>query len=146
MKLRLIYMVLIAGLALGNQPSAAQTPDTTVRNCTKNTIATGDFEKKRYAIKGNWTLTETCGEIEIQFSDTFKTKGGPDLKVFLSKTPIAGLTSQSAIQESIKLSVLKTAKGGQNYSLPTTVNLSDYKSVIIHCEAFSVLWGGFDLP
>ena len=104
------------------------------------------FVKKRYSIKGGWSLVEADGQTQIHFSEGFKTKGGPDLKVFLSKTPIDELDSKTAASDTKSIGVLKSKSGGQIYTVPGDIDLLDYKSVIIHCEAFSVLWGGFDLP
>ena len=110
-----------------------------------DTPATSNFVKKRYNIKGTWTVTETDGQKVIQFNDDFKTKGGPDLKIYLSSKSLTDLESGDVENTSVKLSVLKSNQGAQSYIIPDDVNLSDYKSVVIHCEAFSVLWGGFDL-
>lgn len=106
----------------------------------------GNFVKKRYSINGEWSIVEVEGETQIRFSEDFKTKGGPDLKVYLSKTPIDGLDSETASNDAQSIGVLKSKSGGQFYTVPADIKLSDFKSVIIHCEAFSVLWGGFDLP
>ncbi len=103
------------------------------------------FVKKRYNIKGTWDIIESDGQNIIRFNEDFKTKGGPDLKVYLSSQSITDLKSDNVTATSLKLSVLKSNKGQQSYIIPPDVNLSDYKSVLIHCEAFSVLWGGFDL-
>ncbi len=103
------------------------------------------FVKKRYNIKGTWDIIEVEGQKIIRFNEDFKTKGGPDLKVYLSSQSITELSSENVSATSLKLSVLKSNKGRQSYIIPPDVNLSDYKSVLIHCEAFSVLWGGFDL-
>ena len=107
--------------------------------------ATSTFVKKRYNIKGTWNVTEQNGQKVIQFNDDFKTKGGPDLKLYLSSKSISELQSGDVESTSVKLSVLKSNQGAQSYIIPEDVNLSDYKSLVIHCEAFSVLWGGFDI-
>ena len=107
--------------------------------------AAATFVKKRYNIKGTWTVTEQDGQSVIQFNDDFKTKSGPDLKLYLSSSSVSDLESGSVEGTSLKLGILKSNRGAQSYIIPADVNLSDYKSVVIHCEAFSVLWGGFDL-
>lgn len=107
--------------------------------------AASSFVKKRYNIKGSWSVAEKNGQKVIQFNDDFKTKGGPDLKLYLSSKSLSDLESGNVENTSVKLSVLKSNQGAQSYIIPADVNLSDYKSVVIHCEAFSVLWGGFDL-
>jgi len=104
-----------------------------------------DFVKKRYTIKGSAHIEEVDGEVTLVFSNDFKTKNGPDLKIYLSKRPLSRLSAQNVDKSTVRLSVLKSHRGAQTYKIPKTIDLDDYKSVIIHCEAFSVLWGGFDL-
>ena len=112
---------------------------------TTEAPAASTFVKKRYKIKGTWNVVEQDGQKVIQFNDDFKTKGGPDLKLYLSSKTLSELDGDGVENSSIKLSVLKSNKGGQSYIIPADVNLSDYQSVLIHCEAYSVLWGGFDI-
>lgn len=104
-----------------------------------------DFTKKRYSIKGTAKVVQTSAGTQIVFDDAFKTRGGPDLKVYLSKKSLSELQNETVIDNSLKLSVLRSKKGAQTYTIPDNITLSDYKSVLIHCEAFEVLWGGFDL-
>ncbi len=113
---------------------------------TQPTAANNLFVKKRYSIQGEWSVIRKDGQTQIKFSDSFKTKGGPDLKVYLSTTRIEDLDSQSASENTVSIGVLKAKSGGQIYTVPNDIDLEQYQSVIIHCEAFSVLWGGFNLP
>jgi len=108
--------------------------------------SSGDFTDKRYDIKGSWEIVNIDGQTAIRFSDDFKTKRGPDLKIFLSPRKIADVTGSTATDQSLKLSLLKSNKGEQTYIIPESVNLDKFESILIHCEAFSVLWGGFDIP
>ncbi len=103
------------------------------------------FVKRHYSISGNATLVETETGTEIVFSEDFETRSGPDLKVYLSKLPLAQLEDKSVDKNSLKIGVLKSKQGAQSYSLPQGVSLDEYKSVVIHCEAFAKLWGGFDI-
>lgn len=109
------------------------------------TEASSSFVKKRYKIKGSWNIIQKDGQNVLRFNDDFKTKGGPDLKIFLSSKPLAELNGDNVVESSHNLSVLKSKKGLQSYVIPDDINLSDYKSIVIHCEAYSILWGGFDL-
>lgn len=104
-----------------------------------------NFVKKRYTIKGEWSVSQHDGKTVIQFNDAFKTKSGPDLKVVLHKNTVDNVDPKTAVQDGVKIGVLKSNKGAQSYILPDDITLSDFKSVLIHCEAFSVLWGGFDI-
>lgn len=100
------------------------------------------FFKKKYSIKGSWSLVQRGDKTFIQFSDDFKTKNGPDLKVFLSPKSSDEVSGQNALEGSVKLGVLKNKKGAQEYEIPAGVDLSSFSTVLIHCEAYSVLWGG----
>jgi len=106
---------------------------------------TKQFVKKRYSIDGTAKVVTRDGKTHLIFSNDFKTKNGPDLKVYLTKKPVSQLTGEDVALEGEKLGVLKSNKGEQSYILPDDINTEDYKSVVIHCEAFTVLWGGFDL-
>ncbi len=103
------------------------------------------FVKKRYTIQGSAKVEQIDGETRLVFSENFKTKNGPDLKVYLSKVPLSSLSAQDVDQSAVRISVLKSNKGSQSYIIPADINLSEYQSVVIQCEAYTVLWGGFDL-
>ena len=85
------------------------------------------------------------GKKFIVFSDDFRAANGPDLKIFLSPKSIADATGKNAVDGSINIGELKKTKGTQEYEVPANINLADYGSVLVHCEAYSVLWGGGDL-
>ena len=103
------------------------------------------FVKKKYKIKGHWSVVQENGRTLIHFSDDFKTKNGPDLKVFLSPQSVGEVTGETVLDGAVTLGVLKSNKGSQDYLLPKGVSLANFSSVLIHCEAFSVLWGGGSL-
>lgn len=101
----------------------------------------GGWSKKSSRINGSWSIT---GNI-LTISDDFKTRSGPDLKIFLSTAPLSQLNGNNATSNAILVSPLASASGGQQYYLPAGVDLSQFQSIIIHCEAFSKLWGGAPL-
>jgi len=103
------------------------------------------FFKKKYNIKGSWTLVQRSDKTSIRFSEDFKTKNGPDLKVFLSPKSAAEVNGKNATDGAILLGVLKNNKGVQAYEIPEGTDLSLYSTVLVHCEAYSVLWGGGSL-
>ena len=69
--------------------------------------------------------------------EDFKATNGPDLYVYLS-------TDKSA-SDFVNLGRLKGNVGNQNYEIPQGTNLSKYATVIIWCQAFSVLFGSAEL-
>lgn len=105
----------------------------------------GDFIRKQKSIKGSWQIVERGDQTVIVFNDDFTARSGPDLKVFLSPTSISDVTGKTATDGSILISALTSNKGGQEYVVPEGVDLSNYSSLLVHCEAYSVLWGGADL-
>lgn len=138
--LAIISFAIIGSISLSTTAQESNT------QASSSTVTSSVFVKKRYSINGNWSVINIDGVTQIYFSEDFKTKGGPDLKVYLSEASIEELDSKTAANSAINIGVLKSKSGKQIYTIPDDVNLSDYKSLIIHCEAFSVLWGGFDLP
>ena len=107
--------------------------------------SSGGWTEKDYAIQGNWSVEQRGDEQVITLSDNFSTKNGPDLKIFLSPMTIEEVTGKTATEGSVLVSVLNSNKGSQEYVIPADVDLSKYKSILIHCEKYSVLWGGADL-
>lgn len=103
------------------------------------------FIKKKYSVKGQWSVVHENGNTLIRFSDDFKTKNGPDLKIFLSPQSIGDVTGKTALDGAVTLGRLKSNKGSQDYVIPQGVSLANFSSLLIHCEAYSVLWGGGSL-
>lgn len=69
--------------------------------------------------------------------EDFKATNGPDLYVYLS-------TDKSAF-DFVNLGRLKGNIGDQNYEIPEGTDLSKYTTVLIWCQAFSVLFGSAEL-
>lgn len=106
----------------------------------------GAFQPKEKSLAGSFQI-ETIGDrVQLVFSADFKTKKGPDLKVVLSPLSLSGANGDNAMRGALVLGPLKATKGSQRYLLPADLDLSRYKSVLVHCEKYSVLWGGGNLP
>jgi len=116
----------------------AMTPQTT----TAQSLAAGDFVQKSKRLKGSYKVVQENGQTIIRFSDNFRTTNGPDLKVFLSPQNVNSVSGQTATNGAVLLGLIKSTKGTQDSVFPANVNIADFNSVLIHCEAFSVLWGG----
>ena len=69
--------------------------------------------------------------------EDFKATNGPDLYVYLS-------TDKSA-SDFVNLGRLKGNVGNQNYEIPEGTDLSQYDTVLLWCQAFSVLFGSAEL-
>ena len=106
---------------------------------------TADFVRFNKTLKGQVEIVERDGQTVLRFSDSFRASNGPDLKVFLSPQGLDTVSGKTATNGAVKLGLLESTKGAQEYVLPAGVNLSQFGSVLIHCEQFSVLWGGATL-
>jgi len=107
--------------------------------------AGGAWQNQEFKVKGNWAVEQRADGDYIVLSDDFKTRSAPDLKLFFSKNNFSGVTGSNATQDSIFVAKLNSAKGGQAYKIPAGVNISDYQSLILHCEQYSKLWASTPL-
>lgn len=111
----------------------------------KKSSAPVRFEKKSFRVRGTYSVVEENGQTLIRLSEDFKTKAGPDLKIFLSPQNSQSVSGATAVNGSVLLGALKSNKGGSDYIIPAGVTLSDFQSVLVHCEAYSKLWAAGDL-
>ena len=109
------------------------------------TIASGSWTKKSFKVSGTWSIYTENGTTYVALSDDFKTRKAPDLKIFLSTYSASDANGKNATQGSVLISPLSSHKGGQVYEIPAEINVSDYTSILIHCEAYSKLWSAADL-
>ncbi len=75
----------------------------------------------------------------------FEVGPGPKYHVYLVPKP--GVRDEAAVKDSmfVDLGRLRAFKGSQRYAIPAGVDLAKYPSVVIWCEAFSVLISPADL-
>lgn len=106
------------------------------------TLYAGELSKKDKSIRGGWRIERRESGAVLVLREDFKARSGPDLKVFLSPTDFSSLRGGNAVAGSIALGELKSNRGSQEYVIPAGVDLGAFKSVIVHCEAYSVVWGG----
>ncbi|MEO1303357.1 MAG: DM13 domain-containing protein [Pseudomonadota bacterium] len=142
---------ILAAAIIGLSGMAACAPalaDAQVQASITQTVdyeTSGDFIRKSKRLKGSWSVEQRDGKTFIVFADDFRAANGPDLKIFLSPKAVSDATGKNAVDGSINIGELKKTKGVQEYEVPAGINLSDYGSVLVHCEAYSVLWGGGNL-
>ena len=78
----------------------------------------------------------------LRFED-LDVDNGPDLRVLLS--PNEDVRSSKDLGDYIELGKLKGNKGNQNYEVPDGVDVSQYKSAIIYCKPFKVVFNSANL-
>jgi len=126
-------------------PSLAQAAQSAPAVAMADKVQSGTFEKSSFTINGDWQIVRENGQMIFRLSDDFKTKNGPDLKLFISPKPVEDLNGITATTDAVRLAVLRSTKGAQEYVIPAGVDLSQFGSILIHCEAFSKLWGGANI-
>ncbi len=104
----------------------------------------GTWTKKSHSIDGTWEITSRNNQ-KVLVLKGLKTKSAPDLKLFFSKKTLPSLNGKNATNGATRIALLKSNKGNQEYIIPNNLNPADYKSLIIHCEKYSKLWGGSSL-
>lgn len=99
------------------------------------------WTKKANKITGAWEIAQIGERLELRLASNFKTKKGPDLKFVLSPQTVSAASGSNATTRSLILSPKATHEGAQRFTLPADTDLSNYKSLLMHCEKYSKLWG-----
>ena len=81
--------------------------------------------------EGSALVVEAGGKQYLRY-ENFKTLNGPDLYVYLAKTPDA--------KEFIDLGRLRATEGNVNYEIPNDVDPRDYPYALTWCKQFGVLF------
>lgn len=82
-------------------------------------------------------------ERTVFLESDFKVGPGPKYHVYL--VPKLPVRSEADVEAPVDLGRLRAFEGSQRYPVPDSVNLDDYKSVVIWCEQFGVLISPADL-
>ena len=89
---------------------------------------------------GPVSLIELDGKTYLRFENV-AIQNGPDLHVYLAR----GIGGAYDGSRDLYLGALKATNGSFNYELPAGTPLADYKSVVVWCRAFTVLFTWADL-
>ena len=109
-------------------------------------IASGDFIHANPSDPVHWGKGKVSIYAGMVFLEAdFEVGPGPAFHVYLvPKSTIRSSADLKGVKH-VDLGGLRAFKGSQRYAIPAGVNLSDYSSLIIWCEAFSVLISPADL-
>lgn len=80
-----------------------------------------------------------AGQTLILRLDAFTVTNGPDLHVILTKHA-SPKTSRDVNDGYLEVAKLKGNSGSQNYTLPAGTSLSEYRTVVIYCRPFHVVF------
>ena len=109
-------------------------------------LATGTFIHADPSDPVHWGRgTVSVSEHTVFLEPDFEVGPGPAFHVYLVPKASIRASSQLAGTPFVDLGGLRAFKGSQRYPIPAGLNLKDYPSVIIWCQAFSVLISPADL-
>jgi CRISPR/Cas system CMR-associated protein Cmr3 (group 5 of RAMP superfamily) len=98
--------------------------------------------KKHYTVSGNWSVETEGSKTYLVLHSDFKTSKGPDLKLFLMKKNVSSIGKSEAVEkQAILIGKLKSIKGEQRYLIPKNITVSEFKSLVIHCQKYTKVWG-----
>lgn len=105
-------------------------------------IATGQLQRVDDLHRGTGpvSLVELDDRTFVRFENV-AIQNGPDLHVYLAR----GSGGAYDGSRDLYLGALKATNGSFNYELPAGTTVADYKSVVVWCRAFTVLFTWADL-
>ena len=104
------------------------------------------WKKGSSTIDGTYKVVERPdGARVLILGKNFRTKEGPDLKLVLSQRTFDKVTRKNVLDGGLVLGSLKSNKGLQEFAIPENIKLDQYKSIAIHCEKYTKLWGAAPL-
>lgn len=124
-------VTLVLGLLALTLPAGAQ----------EKVLHQGSWTKKGFAIEGTWKIVEEGGQRFVVLDDAFRTKSAPDLKLFLSPREPGKISSLDATDGAARIGELPSNRGAQRIAIPAGVDLGRYRTLVLHCEQYSKLWG-----
>lgn len=123
-------------------PSVEAQPQATSETTTANTeqiLLQGSFYNLVHSSSGEAVVYQLADSSRILRFQNFSVSNGPDLYVYLvAIDPVPATSSNAEIAGYYSLGRLKGNVGDQNYEIPADVDLSQYKSIVIWCQAFAV--------
>jgi hypothetical protein len=122
-----------------NTPAAPVTTGMVpAKETTTTVVSKGDFSRIDAIHYARGTAIVGIGSDGKKFLrfQNFTSAQGPDLRVYLGKNPDGSQLEENGLN----LGPLPATDGSYNMALPDDLDLTQYKSVVIWCEAFSVMF------
>jgi len=123
---------------LSTEVQAEPTEAVEASDSNMSMLAQGSFYDVAHVGSGLASIYQLEDGSHILRLDDFQVENGPDLYVYLVPLDSVPNTSGSEIAGSVSLGKLKGNIGDQNYEVPADLDLSQFKSVVIWCQAFAV--------
>ncbi|WP_020533919.1 DM13 domain-containing protein [Flexithrix dorotheae] len=91
-----------------------------------------------HTVSGKVTLKRSGDNLLLDFAEDFESQSGPGLFIYLSN-------SESSVSGGIEIKSLEANKGPFTLEVPSSVELSQYDYVIVHCKPFNIPFGAAKL-
>lgn len=110
-------------------------------------LVSGSFTRidSLHAAEGTAIIYQLPDGSRVLRLENFSAQNGPDLYVSLSGHPMPRSNAETYDSGYVELERLKANQGNQNYALPAELDLAAFKSVVIYCKAFSVVFSTAEL-
>ncbi len=120
-----------------------------IASLTGQNLYGGEWESDNFFIsfEGSWSIEKIDGKTYVVMGDDFKTKKAPDLKIYLSTLNFKDVDADNANDSntSVFVAQLDSYKGAKKYMIPSNINISNYKTILVHCVQYTKYWGGAPL-
>lgn len=90
---------------------------------------------------GTGALLRTNAGWVLRLNADFRAGPGPNYWIYFNTGPVGEEEAFLADAKRVKLAALKSFKGGQNYSIPASIDPTKFHTVTIWCESFGVYIG-----
>ncbi len=109
-----------------------------IETTAASVLASGDFQKSEHPTSGNAQIVMQNGKKYLKLDSSFQSDSGPDLFVILHRQASPKSYGKA---DYVNLGRLKKVSGQQMYSIPSGVNIGNFKSVVIWCKKFNATFG-----
>lgn len=119
------------------RPTATPTPTPAAEEPAARLVAMGEWRGADdfHFARGQAYIVETAPGAYILRVENFSVRNGPDLFVYLSRDP------DGWEDEAVNLGDLKATDGAFNYDIPPELDVSEFRSAVVWCRRFAVLFG-----
>jgi Electron transfer DM13 len=148
MKRQTLLLVMLMNTFIANavllinsgMPSAhAESAKTAFQSMKKvNVLATGSFVRSEHPTKGDVQIVMQNGHKYLRLNKNFRSDSGPDLFVILHRQDSPKDYDRNNY---VSLGRLKNVAGKQLYRIPDSVDVNEFKSVVIWCKQFNATFG-----
>ena len=107
---------------------------------TPQQLLSGQFKGYAHPTDGRASIYQMDSKRILRLTN-FRTSNGPDVHVYLIAAPDARDNETVKNAAFVDLGVMKGNIGDQNYHVPDSVDLGEYRAVTIWCKRFNVNFG-----